>query len=85
MNRKLVKYWVDVGLVISFLVCFISGVIKIPVVLRYLDLRTRDLPIFQITQIHDWSGVILGILVVIHLALNWGWMVSMTRRLLSRE
>gem|GEM_PF-947899 len=85
MNVKQTKSLVDIGLILSFLICFITGIIKIPVLLKYLDLRFLDVPVFQITQIHDWSGIILGILVVIHLTLNWRVLVSLTAGLLKND
>jgi hypothetical protein len=34
-------------------------------------------------DLHDWVGLTLGAVVVVHLALNWRWVVEQTRRLLA--
>ena len=33
----------------------------------------------NISLLHDWSGLIMGLLVIIHLALHWRWMVGVTK------
>ena len=35
--------------------------------------------------IHNWVGVALVVVVVIHLVLHWRWIVSMTKRLCRRQ
>lgn len=34
-------------------------------------------------DIHKWSGLALGILVLLHLALHWNWLVRMAHRYLN--
>jgi hypothetical protein len=41
------------------------------------------LPMALVSDIHDRAGVFLVILVAIHLALNRGWIMSMTRKILA--
>ncbi|HII06503.1 MAG TPA: DUF4405 domain-containing protein [Methanotrichaceae archaeon] len=81
MNRTEMKYFVDLGLVVSFLACFITGVVKYPGFLALIGVSPRSLPMFQMTLLHDRSGLLLGILVVLHFALNWRWVVARTKRL----
>ncbi|MBW2966420.1 DUF4405 domain-containing protein [Candidatus Woesearchaeota archaeon] len=35
--------------------------------------------------IHDWAGIIMVLLVIIHLALHWKWIVNMTKNLFSKK
>ena len=82
MQRAKLNYIIDVGLLISFLIVFISGVLKLPPALQALG---TSLPYSAITPIHDISGIIMGILVVIHLALHWNWIVSMTKSFFAKK
>jgi hypothetical protein len=36
-------------------------------------------------DLHDWVGVALVVVVLVHLALHWRWVVYMTGRLLRRK
>ncbi|MCK9579433.1 MAG: hypothetical protein M0Q92_03160 [Methanoregula sp.] len=40
------------------------------------------LPSALISDIHDWSGLVLGIVVCLHLYLNRHWIISMTKTVL---
>jgi len=81
MNKAILKYWVDVGLLISFLIVGISGIFKMP------EFRSWFLWVFEIIPgrtmrlFHDWAGIALVILVAIHLILNWSWIVAMTKNI----
>ena len=35
-------------------------------------------------EIHKWGGLALGVVVLVHVALHWKWLIRMTRRLLAR-
>jgi hypothetical protein len=35
-------------------------------------------------EIHKWSGLAVTVTVIVHLGLHWRWLLSMTRRQLSR-
>ena len=35
-------------------------------------------------EAHKWSGLAVTVAVIVHLALHWRWLLSMTRRQLSR-
>ncbi len=83
MKRIDLNYLIDVAMAVSFLLCFITGLIKFPSVLVYVLQVYGSLPLYQITWVHDYSGLAFGILGVIHLVLHWDWLVAMTRRKLS--
>jgi hypothetical protein len=36
-------------------------------------------------EVHKWSGLVFGLLALVHLALNFGWLLRATRKLLSRS
>ena len=76
-----INYLVDMGMAISFIAAFMTGLIKWQGLIRLFGLRHKLLPMEAITLLHDWSGVLLGVLVLVHLILHWRWMVCMTKSL----
>ncbi len=86
MNKLKLNYWIDVGLAISFFICFITGLIKWPGLIKIVGVSAyRTLSFSNISILHDWSGLIMGLLVLIHLALHWGWIVAVTKSIFRGE
>jgi hypothetical protein len=83
MEKRMAKYLIDIGMLVSGGLCAITGIIKLPGLLRFFDLRSIILPAYQITMIHDLTGVIFVILVIAHLLFNWRWLSAMTRTLMK--
>jgi len=84
-NLKL-NYLVNVGLLVSFIICFFTGLIKWPGLIKIMGPSAYNfLRVGNISLLHDWSGLIMGLLVLVHLVLNWKWMVSVTKNLLKRN
>ena len=85
MNRARVNYWIDVGLAISFFLCFFTGLIKWPGLIKVIGVTAYQVLSFSnISRVHDVSGLIMGLLVIVHLVLHWTWIVSMTKRLFTK-
>ena len=76
-----IKFWIDCGLIVTFLLVFVTGIIKWPGFFATTGLSHVVLPMNQITLIHDRSGFFFGILVILHLLLNAKWLVSTGKRL----
>ncbi|MBN2459447.1 DUF4405 domain-containing protein [Candidatus Woesearchaeota archaeon] len=85
VNKARINYWVDVGLVITFIASMITGLIKWPGLFRLTGIRHRDLPMLEISLVHDWSGLLMVILVLVHLILHFNWMVTMTKCLFKKK
>ena len=86
MNRTKLNYWIDVGLAISFFVCFVTGLIKWPGLIKIIGVSAYNVLAFKkISNLHDMSGLIMGVLVIIHLALHWNWIVSVTKSMFQKE
>ena len=85
MNMQVVKWYVDLGMGIFFLVSFITGIFKFTFLMRIFGLTSRVLPIAQMSTIHDWAGLFLGIFVAVHLVLNRAWILGMTRKVLAGD
>jgi len=81
MNRRTINYWIDVGLLISFLLVFITGLAKFPILTRYFAFMYGVISGRAMTRIHDLSGLLMGVLVFAHLILHFRWFVAMTGRL----
>ena len=80
--RTLAKYCIDLALFITAVICIVTGLIKFPELIRFVALSGLVLPYNEISLAHDWSGVLLLVLVVLHLTLNWNWLVEMTKSIL---
>ena len=86
MNRTILNYWIDVGLSISFFTCFITGLIKWPGLIKLIGTSVyKILYVKNISLLHDWSGLIMGILVLTHLVLHWKWIVSVTKSTFGKK
>ena len=82
MKRVWVNYWVDIGMLISFVLVFFTGLIKLPFLVGFIDYSV--FPMIQISKIHDLSGLVMGFLAVVHVILHWDWIVAMTKKLFKK-
>lgn len=80
MKRKDIHYCIDMAMLLSFILCGISGIIKWPGLVYSVGLDYQSLDIGVITLIHDWSGLVLCILSMVHVMMHRKWLVTMTRR-----
>jgi hypothetical protein len=53
--------------------------------MRAFGLVDLVLPLALMSDIHDWSGLVLGFFVAAHLFVNRGWIRGMTRKIITRE
>ncbi|MCK4927287.1 MAG: hypothetical protein KAS11_02385, partial [Candidatus Aenigmarchaeota archaeon] len=64
MDRMKLNFWIDVGLAISFFICFFTGLIKWPGLVKIIGVSAyKVLHVKNISVLHDWSGLIMGLLV----------------------
>ncbi|MBN1175477.1 DUF4405 domain-containing protein [Candidatus Woesearchaeota archaeon] len=80
MNKATKLYIVDMILAISFILAGITGVIKMP---GWFNIKPEILKPLMI--IHDWSGIAMVALVLVHLIQHWKWIVAMTKRLIIQN
>jgi hypothetical protein len=64
-------------------ISFVTGLLKFTLLLRLIGLNALVLPSARISDIHDWSGILLGFLVFLHLYMNRRWIISMTGKILA--
>ncbi|MBN2102304.1 MAG: DUF4405 domain-containing protein [Candidatus Aenigmarchaeota archaeon] len=81
MNRAKLNYIFGIPLTISFLIVFITGLIKLP----ELGLHRFGIRMAGITFIHDWAGVLMGVLTIIHIILYWKQIACMTKIMFKRK
>lgn len=81
MERNRLLFAIDLAMGTVFLVSFLTGLFKFTLLLRLTGLGRLVLPSALISDIHDASGILLGCFVFLHLYLNRGWIVSMTRKI----
>ena len=85
MKRNTLLYIVDVLLLIFSIIVVITGVIKFPGLLTLLKIDPFSLPQAEITFLHDWIGIVLTVLTLVHILLNWEWIQAMSKKLLNRR
>lgn len=82
LNMQVVKWCVDRLMGTVFLISLITGFFKFTLLVRTFGLTDIVLPVALMSDIHDWAGLSLCILVAVHLFLNRAWILSMTRKIL---
>jgi len=85
MKRKTVTQITTFLLLISTIICVITGIIKWPGLITALGLTYRQVPLMLITEIHDWSGLVMLILFTLHVFQFKGMMTRMARSLKLRR
>ncbi len=85
MEKEDANYWVDVILGLSFIAVGVTGIIKLKFVMNYFGLEWQSSIIQILSKIHDWSGIILILFVLIHLLLHRVWIVAKTMEILGIE
>jgi len=83
MNRNVLKWAVDLAMGIMFVISFVTGLLKFTLLLRLTGLNGLILPSAFISDLHDRSGILLGLFVFIHLFMNRNWIISMTRQVVG--
>lgn len=83
MERIYWNYIVDMGLVVTFLLSGITGIIKFPGLLWYFGISFFQLPMRTINWLHNWMGIAMVVLVFIHLVLHWKWIVMVTKKIIK--
>ena len=84
-TKARINYWVDVGLVIAFIVSMVTGIIKWPGLFRAIGLSHKALPMYEISTAHDISGLAMVVLVLLHIILHFKWMINMTKNIFKRK
>ncbi len=83
MNKARVNYWVDVATGLAFVMSAVSGIVfLLPSSLADGQLRMLGISYQAWNQLHTWSSLAMVAGALIHVALHWQWVVSMTKKTL---
>jgi hypothetical protein len=85
MDGQVIRWAVSLAMGITFALTFITGLLKYTLLLRLTGLNMVVLPSALISDLHDWSGMVLGLFVFLHLYLHRHWIASMTSEILGRN
>jgi len=83
MQRNVLKWSIDILMLVFFLISAITGLFKFTLLMRVFGLTTVVLPLAWMSDLHDWSGLALVILVLAHLFLNRHWLAAVTKKILT--
>lgn len=83
MNKKTVIRLTSFLLLIVTIICVVTGIIKWPGLIPALGLTYRQVPVAIITDIHDWSGLLMTVLVMVHVYQFRGFIRRMVRTVIS--
>ncbi len=83
MKRKTVITVTTLLLLISTIVCVGTGLIKWPGLIPALGLTYRQVPLALITNLHDWSGLMMMVVAIAHVIQFKGMMKRMVRNLIE--
>jgi len=78
MNKIKIYFWLDILMLIFFIIVAISALILFTG-LRLEGIRNQDLKL-----IHNYSGLILIIIMVIHFLLHFKWVTSVGKSLFKK-
>ncbi|MFA6089214.1 MAG: DUF4405 domain-containing protein [Candidatus Woesearchaeota archaeon] len=89
MDKPKINYVIDMFLVISFVITAITGII----IFIFLPGGVRQgsyQEFLGITKslwsgVHDYAGLTMIVLSLIHLILHWNWIIVMTKRIFKGE
>jgi len=83
MNKARVNYWVDVATGLALVISAVSGIVLLlPSSLADGQLRMLGVSYQAWNQLHTWSSLLMVAGALVHVALHWQWVVSMTRKTL---
>ncbi len=79
VEKNLIKLWVDIVMFVDFIILAFSGFVLKFILPRGSGKLGSDFFFLreEWLMIHDWTSLILVVLLVIHLILNWIWIKSM--------
>jgi cytochrome b subunit of formate dehydrogenase len=84
-GKILINYSINCGLLVTFLITAVTGILKFPGFLNLLGISMRKMPMPTITVLHDWGGLAMTLLVLIHIILHMKWIIAVTRGFFKRD
>jgi cytochrome b subunit of formate dehydrogenase len=90
MERERLNYWIDVVLLISFLIVAVTGLVMYFAFVSASPGEGRGVTFLGTSKTawipwHDYSGIIMIVFVLAHLVLHFNWLKCMTVSLFRKE
>ena len=85
MDSVKLNWLVDIPPGDHFFYLFCYRAFEIYRIVAVTGLSNIILPAALISNLHDWSGILLGLFVFVHLLLNRRWIIPTTKKILRRE
>ena len=82
-GREKIRWVIDLALILTMTLCVASGVLISRAALPAVGLTTTRDPFW--TGLHTTSADVTIVLVAVHVALSWRWVVSVAKRLFARR
>lgn len=79
------NYIIDMLMLASAFLCTLTGIIKWPDLLRMLGGSSQNLLMELVSAVHDWSGLAVILLAIVHIAMHRKWLALMTRSYILRR
>jgi hypothetical protein len=79
------NYIIDILLGLDFLVVLATGIIQFLSLHDIFGIRSWGLPFNTILTVHVWSGMVLLVLIVAHIAVHWQWVANVTRMMFAKK
>lgn len=88
MNKAKINYWVDAALALSYIITAVTGLI----IFFFLPGGVKQGRLQEFmgiikenwTSVHNWVGIAMIVLSLVHLMLHWNWIVCMTKNIFSK-
>jgi len=87
MVKPKINYWIDVVMLIAFLITAITGIILFFMPSGPKSSLSSFLGVIKHTwsSWHQWLGIAMIILAIVHFLLHWKWFIVMTKNLFKRQ
>ena len=87
MLKQKINYWIDLILIILFLISAISGFIIwiFPHGPHSSMIKFLGILKYQWKILHAWISLLFIIFVLIHLILHWKWLLQMTKKIFTKK
>ena len=90
MERERLNYWIDIGLLVSFLIVAVTGLVMFFAFVSASPGVGRGVTFLGTGKAawipwHNYAGLVMIALVFVHLVLHFGWLTAMTKSLFRKE
>jgi len=83
ISKNTINYILNWIAFILGLITLITGIIRFSNILAFIVINIGPINVQLMNIIHRWSGLIAGLIILVHLILHWRWVFRTTRNLLG--